>query len=270
MSRPVDLFDSTYTNFESDVLARVRRKTFGEDFGQNSWTTADEYRRWTDWLQLSTAQTVVEVASGSGGPALFLAQMTGARVRGFDINAQAVAGATARAAQLGLEDRLSFTVADGTCNLPLEAASCDAVICIDSANHFPNRPAVIRDWNRILKPGGRLLFTDPVVITGLVTSEELAARSSIGLFVFAPPGVNERILGEEGFGNVRVEDVTQNATLVAARWRSARNDDREALVKIEGEERFLGLQAFFGSVEQLTRQRRLSRFGYLAIKNPST
>jgi hypothetical protein len=36
MSRNVDLFDSTYSHFEADVLARVRRKTFGEDFGQNS------------------------------------------------------------------------------------------------------------------------------------------------------------------------------------------------------------------------------------------
>jgi hypothetical protein len=40
MERKVDLFDSTYGYFEADVLARVRRRTFGEDFGQNSWTTA--------------------------------------------------------------------------------------------------------------------------------------------------------------------------------------------------------------------------------------
>ena len=46
MNRKVDLFDSTYRNFEADVLARVRQKTFGEDFGQNSWTTPEEYRRW--------------------------------------------------------------------------------------------------------------------------------------------------------------------------------------------------------------------------------
>jgi hypothetical protein len=32
----------------------------------------------------------------------------------------------------------------------------------------------------ILKPGGRAIFTDPVVVTGPVTNEELAARSSIG------------------------------------------------------------------------------------------
>ena len=38
--------------------------------------------------------------------------------------------------------------------------------------------------------GGHAIFTDPVVITGPVTNEELAALRSIGLFVFVPKGLN--------------------------------------------------------------------------------
>ena len=70
MNPKVDLFYGTYGHFEAEVLARVRRKTFGEDFGQNSWTTADEYRRWAEWLDLRESSHVLEVASGSGGPAI--------------------------------------------------------------------------------------------------------------------------------------------------------------------------------------------------------
>ena len=33
-------------------------------------------------------------------------------------------------------------------------------------------------------PGGRLLFSDALVISGLITNEEVAVRSSIGLYVF--------------------------------------------------------------------------------------
>jgi hypothetical protein len=39
MNRNVDLFDSTYSHFETDVLARIRQKRFGEDFGQNHYRT---------------------------------------------------------------------------------------------------------------------------------------------------------------------------------------------------------------------------------------
>jgi protein-L-isoaspartate O-methyltransferase len=67
-----DLYGS-YADFEADALARVRRRAFDEDFGQNSWTSAEEYRRWATWLALVPESHVLEIASGSGGPALRLA-----------------------------------------------------------------------------------------------------------------------------------------------------------------------------------------------------
>ncbi len=43
-------------------------------------------------------------------------------------------------------------------------------------------------------------------------------------------------------------------------------EDRAALVRIEGEERYEGLQRFFEVVHRLTSERRLSRFAYLLQK----
>ena len=267
VNRKVDLFDSTYSHFEADVLARVRQKTFGEDFGQNSWTTADEYGRWAAQLRLNERSHVLEVACGSGGPALFLVRRWGCRVTGVDINAPGVATATQRAQRLGFDDRAMFQEADANATLPFPDLTFDAVICVDSANHFPDRLGVLEEWHRVLRPGGRVLFTDPVVVTGLVSNEELAFRSSIGYFVFAPPGVNERLIEEAGFEEVSREDVTENAAVVSKRWHEARAEDREALVQIEGEERYEGLQRFFNVVHGLTSERRLSRFAYLAQKS---
>ncbi|NOT33735.1 MAG: class I SAM-dependent methyltransferase [Candidatus Eisenbacteria bacterium] len=264
MNRKIDLFDSTYSHFEAEMLARIRHKTFGEDFGQNSWTTADEYRRWARWLSLDERSHVLEVASGSGGPALFLAGLCGARVTGIDINAHGVATATQRAESEGAGDRVTFREVDAGAKLPFADATFDALLCIDSANHLAERFAVLQDWLRVLKPGGKALFSDPVVVTGLVSNEELAARSSIGFFVFTPPGVNERMIREAGFELAGQEDVTENAAGVSRRWHDARAEDRAALLQIEGDERFEGLQKFFATVHALTSQRRLSRFVYLA------
>jgi SAM-dependent methyltransferase len=266
MTERTDLFDSTYAHFTHDVLAAVRKETFGEDIGQNSWTTVDEYERFITWLGVARNHHVLEVASGSGGPALFLARAARCRVTGIDSNEAGVATATDAADRAGMSEQVRFKLADATAGLPFDRNSFDGLICIDSMNHFPDRLAVLREWCRVLRPRHRAVFTDPVVITGPITNDELALRSSIGLFVFVPSGLNEALIQQAGFRLVRQEDVSENAALVAGRWHDARDAHREDLTRIEGEERFEGLQRFFDAVHRLTRERRLSRIAYVAEK----
>jgi SAM-dependent methyltransferase len=266
MSRRVDIFDGAYSNFTEQVLASIREATFGEDIGQNSWVTADEYAGYIRSLRVTAVSHVLEIASGSGGPALHLAQKTGCRVTGIDANANGVATADRAATRAGLADRLKFLVADATRPLPFADNTFDALLCIDSMNHFPNRSDSLKEWCRILKPGGRAIFTDPVVLTGPVTNEELAARSSIGLFVFVPKGLNEELIVKAGFKLVSQLDATENAALISRRWREARQRFRDDLLRMEGAENFEGVQKFLGAVHRLTEERRLSRIAYLVEK----
>lgn len=267
MAKRIDLFDSTYGHFADQVLAAIRKETFGVDIGQNSWVTVDEYDRFFPWLDLGVDHHVLEIASGSGGPALHLARTVGCRVTGVDVNESGVATASRMAAESGLAQQVRFSLADANSALPFENSSFDALLCIDSMNHFPNRLAVLKEWHRVLRTGRRALFTDPVVITGPVTNDELALRSSIGLFLFVPSGTNEILIEQARFRLVRQEDVTDNAALVAGRWHRARQTHKDDLLRIEGEERFEGLQRFFAAVHRLTSERRLSRIAYLVEKH---
>lgn len=266
MSERVDLFDNTYSNFSEQVLAAIREETFGQDIGQNSWLTADEYDRFISWLRLEPDQHVLEVASGSGGPAQYVARQTSCYVTGIDANESGVETAAQSLRGSNLSDRITFKVADANSRLPFEDDTFDGVMCIDSMNHFPDRLNVFREWQRILRPGRRAVFTDPVVITGPVTNDELALRSLVGLFLFVPPGVNEQLIESAGFRLVQKEDVSGNAALVSGRWHDSRQRHRDALVQIEGDERFEGLQKFFAAVQSLTSERRLSRIVYLVEK----
>lgn len=266
MAKRVDLFDSTYERFTEPVLDAIRKETFGADIGQTSWLTVEEYERLLPNLDLTPDRHVLEVASGSGGPALYLARTFGCRVTGIDANESGVATASQAAARAGESERVRFSVADANAALPFDDGSFDALLCMDSMNHFPDRLGVFREWHRVLRPGRRALFTDPVVITGPVTNDELALRSSIGLFLFVPAGINEQLIEKAGFRLLRQEDVTENAALVSGRWHRARQAHKEDLLRIEGEERFEGLQRFFEAVHRLTSQRRLSRIAYVVEK----
>jgi len=132
--------------------------------------------------------------------------------------------------------------------------------------HLPRRGDVLREWFRVLKPGGRMLFTDAMVITGLLSNEEIATRSSIGSYFFLPPGQNERLIRASGFELVRADDVTANAAIVAKRWHDARARRARDLARIEGEANFEGLQKFLWRVHVLSVEGRLSRYAYLARK----
>src|SRR5512147_2249986 len=102
MSNKVDLYYSTYGNFKEQVLAEVRREAFGEDIGQNSWITTDEYDAFYGRLNLSTGDHVLEVASGSGGPALYLAKKFKCRITGIDINPDGIKTANQLATEAGI------------------------------------------------------------------------------------------------------------------------------------------------------------------------
>jgi SAM-dependent methyltransferase len=266
VAKRIELFESTYSHFNQRVLKAVRSETFGQDIGQNSWNTVEEYDRFLSWLALRPEHHILEVATGSGGPACYLANQLGCKVTGIDANEAGVATAAQLAASLNQTDRVTFVVANANCGLPVNDDSFDAIICIDSMNHFPNRLNVFQEWRRVLRPGRRAVFTDPVIISGPVTNDELAERSSIGLFLFVPPGVNERLIEAAGLRLLGQDDVTANAALVSGRWHESRQRQKDALMKIEGEERFAGLQGFFAAVHRLTSERRLSRIVYLVEK----
>ena len=264
MPQTVDLYDNVYGNYDSDAEAAVRRHAYGEDIGQSSWMTASEWLGFADRLEVESGSHLLEVGSGSGGPAVYLAAVRGCRITGIDLNPHGVANAEKLAVTRGVVDRVRFHACDATAALPFESATFDAIVSNDAMCHLPNRAAVLSEWHRVVRLGGRILYTDAMIISGPVTHEELAIRSSIGFYLFLPPGENERLIRQAGFELLATEDTTAAAASVAARWRHGREQHRETLLAREGEANFAGLQRFLDCVERLLSERRLSRFAFLA------
>jgi len=136
----------------------------------------------------------------------------------------------------------------------------------DAMCHILDRSRALKEWWRVLKSNGRILFTDAMILTGPITNEQLMARSSIGLYVFLPPGENERMIYEAGFELITSADLTSNAAAISKRWHDARARRYEELVRIEGMSTFQNLQKFLSCVHSVSDKRLLSRFMYAARK----
>jgi SAM-dependent methyltransferase len=263
----VDFYDATYGHFDQAIYREIRRETWGEDIGQNSWLTAREQDQFIAWLSLGPRQRLLDVACGSGGPALRIAEQTGATVVGVDVHADGIAEGRRQAAARGLSEAASFEAMDAQATLRFEDRSFDALMCVDAINHLADRPRVLAEWARVLKPGGRLLFTDPIVVTGPLSNEEIAIRSSVGFFLFVAPDTDERLLAAAGFRLNVKEDLTEAMAQTASRWHAARHQRASELTRIEGGATFDGQQRFLDVAARLAQERRLSRFGYVATKS---
>jgi len=266
MADKVELYDGEYGHYSSDVYRQVRIETYGVDYGQTSWVTTEESSEIPHLLQLTSNSSVLEIGCGSGVYALHVARTTGCSLIGLDINELGIRNANQLASHGGMGEKVRFEVCDVAKPLPFADESFEAVFSNDVLCHIPGRLSVFAEIYRVMKRGGRMLFSDGLVIGGLISHDEIAARSSIGYYLFSPPGENERLLQMAGFTGLTASDTTENATRIAAKWHQARQHHKDKLIASESERTWAGLQRFLSCVQTLTEERRLLRLLYQAQK----
>ena len=150
MAPSFDFYGPQYARFGGELASLLRREVYGEDIGQQGWRSAAEQAEIADLLRIGADSHVLDVACGSGGPSLALAERTGCRLTGLDSEAAGIAYAQAQAAARGQQDRATFVVQDCGGELPFANGGFDAVVCVDAVCHLPDRFATLREWARLL------------------------------------------------------------------------------------------------------------------------
>jgi ubiquinone/menaquinone biosynthesis C-methylase UbiE len=258
-------YSARYSSDRQRLRDVIFAEVYDNYFGQSSWVSTADYDRFAGWLELSSESRLLDIACGSGQPSLRIAAGTGCRVTGVDSSEEAIATAISMAQDKGLASRSRFECADAARPLRYPDASFDALMCIDALAHFSDRRAAFREWSRVLKPGGRLVFTSQV-LTGPISNAELAARTPFGYYAIGPDGYDERLIAEAGFRLLARVDLTPTFAQVAERHCAARAAHEQALRSLEAEEEFERQNRYRAIAAQLAHERRLSHFAYLAHK----
>lgn len=113
-------------------------------------------RRQLEALGNPASGRALEVGSGAGEVAAYLARELGYRVVGTDVDPGQVALARSRH---GEDEHLRFVVADAG-DLQLEPASIDLAVAQNVFHHLPSWRSAVRELTRVLRPGGHLLWLD--------------------------------------------------------------------------------------------------------------
>lgn len=113
------------------VLADIERTVIGADYGANGYTTRAQVDDIAVRLGLSRATRVLDIGTGRGWPALYLAATRGCEVVGSDVPVEGLRVGARRAARDGLAHLVCFVAASGDA-LPLRVGAFDVVVHTDT------------------------------------------------------------------------------------------------------------------------------------------
>lgn len=123
-------FEDRYRIKGNAAAAAVEQTVIGAVWGANGYTTLVQADQLAEHLQLGPGDRLLDVGTGRGWPALYLAQSTGCSVVGTDLPLAALQSARRRAKREEVDDRTALVIASGAA-LPFRTGEFDAVVHTD-------------------------------------------------------------------------------------------------------------------------------------------
>jgi ubiquinone/menaquinone biosynthesis C-methylase UbiE len=170
-------------------------------------------------MQASASDHILDIGSGIGGPARYVASRFGCRVTGIDLTPEFCAVAAHLTRLLGLDQRVTFEVGDALA-MPFPDASFAGAYSMNVSMNIADKLAFYREIHRVLKPGAWLALSEIAKGAGgdldYPTPWAKSARTSF----LATPEQTRAGLGEAGFEVVRLESTLERALASYARTRA--------------------------------------------------
>jgi len=150
---------------------------------------------------------VADFCAGLGGPSRYLAHRYGADVTGIELTPARVKGAEELTRRVGLQHRVRV-IEGNAMQVPLEANSIDVVVSQEALLHVPDKKRVLAEAYRILKPGGRIVFTDWVAHRRLSDADRKLMWQGMAVADLYDLPTYAELVGRAGFVVSAVDDLT--------------------------------------------------------------
>ena len=170
-------------------------------------------------VQVAETDHLLDVGSGIGGPARYLAQRFGCRVSGIDLTPEFCDVARHLTALLGLADRVSVRQGNALA-MPFGDATFDGAYSMNVSMNIADKCALYREIHRVLKPGAWLMLSEVVQGPGGEPDFPVPwARTASSSFLSTQAETRAN-LDASGFTIESLRETTETALAFAARSRA--------------------------------------------------
>ena len=168
---------------------------------------------------ITAEMSVLDVGSGVGGPARFLAATYGCQVTGIDLSEPFVDAARYLTKRTGQSGQVSFEMASAL-ELPFDAGSFDVALLQHVAMNISDRTRLYREIRRVLKSGGKFAIFDVVLNNGEPLYPVPWARTPTTSFLLTAAATRAAI-EPAGFRTLVWQDDTEAAKAWIAQLRAS-------------------------------------------------
>jgi SAM-dependent methyltransferase len=201
-------------------------------------------------LGLGPASRVLDVGSGIGGPARYLAYTVGCHVTALELQSDLDTMAVDLTQRSGLGDRVTH-ICGNALTYPLADASFDAVVSWLAVLHIPDRPRLCARLARALRSGGGCYIEDLCMRAPFSTDDLRDVRNVV--YGISISGIEDYAndLRAGGFIDVATTDLTSDWAPYAAERLAKWHADHAAYARVHGEGAYAAQEKFYSVIARL-------------------
>jgi sarcosine/dimethylglycine N-methyltransferase len=220
------------------------------DLDQWHYHGIEAIRAAADRLALGPTSDVLEIGSGVGGPARYLAHTIGCRVTALELQPKLNVIAVDLTKRSGLSERVTHVLGDALA-YPFVDAGFDAVVSWLAILHIPDRPRLFKRLARALRSGGGC-YVEDLCMRAAFAPEDLRDLRDV-VFGVSVTSVEDyaKDMREAGFVDVAAMDLTSDWAPFAAERLRLWRQNHEPYARIHGEGAYAAQEKFYSVIARL-------------------
>ena len=170
-------------------------------------------------LKVAPTDHLLDVGSGIGGPARYMAHRFGCRVTGIDLTAEYCEVARHLTRLLAMESQVEFELGDALA-MPFADATFDGAYSMNVSMNIADKAALYGEVRRVLKPGSWLMLSELAKGPGAPLDYPTPWAATASTSFLATPEETRNGLEAAGFEIVQFRETTEAVKAYGARSRA--------------------------------------------------